>query len=143
VFPEPGPKLQVRYVSLESLSYPRPTLLLLPFDYRSTLTEILSADKNNDYCQNTGWGSTWCQPPPEYPPEACPGKQKWCADKNECECPAPMWWDDSSKECKYQPMPEPSCPPLQSPYCGKSKEEWCSYGELIGDFNRLSFADEF
>ncbi|KAN0096866.1 hypothetical protein V8E51_015671 [Hyaloscypha variabilis] len=85
-------------------------------------------DKNNDYCQNTGWGSTWCQPPPEYPPETCPGKQKWCANKNECECPAPMWWDDSSKECKYQPMPEPSCPPLQSPYCGKSKEEWCSYG---------------
>ncbi|PMD29917.1 hypothetical protein L207DRAFT_538375 [Hyaloscypha variabilis F] len=87
-----------------------------------------AASTNNDYCQNTGWGSTWCQAPPEYPPETCPGKQKGCADKNECECPAPMLWDDSSKECKYQPMPEPSCPPLQSPYCGKSKEEWCSYG---------------
>ena len=90
----------------------------------------LMVDKNNDYCQSTGWGSTWCQPPPEYPPETCPDKQKWCADKKECECPSPMWWDDSDKKCKYQPMPEPSCPPLQSPYCGKSKEKWCSYGEF-------------
>ncbi|KAE9371924.1 hypothetical protein N431DRAFT_468076 [Stipitochalara longipes BDJ] len=84
-------------------------------------------DKNNDYCQNTGWGSTWCQAPPDYPPKTCSDKQKYCADKQQCECPAPMWWDDKDQKCKYQPMPQPSCPPLQSPYCGKSKEQWCAY----------------
>jgi hypothetical protein len=92
------------------------------------------SDKNNDYCQNTGWGGTWCQPPQDYPQKTCSDKQKYCADKQECECPAPMWWDDKEKKCKWQPMPKPSCPILQSPYCGKSKEEWCAYSKLRSSY---------
>jgi hypothetical protein len=114
--------------------------LTLIFFYESKPTDsACPADQNNDYCQNNGWGSTWCSPDQDapskcgsmYPPKQCPDKQQWCGDKQQCECPEPMQWSDSKKKCEWQPMPKPSCPILQSPFCGKSKEDWCPYGECI------------
>ena len=88
---------------------------------------MLVVDKNNDYCQATGYGSTSCKNPPTYPGKTCPDKQEYCAEKQQCECPAPMQWD--GKKCKYPPISMPSCGLLQKPYCGKSKEDFCAYGE--------------
>ena len=103
-----------------------------PTDFDLCWQGFSVVDSKNDYCQDTGYGSTSCQSPPSYPPTPmCPDKQKYCSSKKMCECPEPMYWDEGKKMCKYQPIPMPSCPPLQMPYCGKSKEMWCPYGEYI------------
>ena len=62
---------------------------------------------------------------------SCSGGQVYNCAHSTCVCPPDQYWDTGKSKCCYQPMPEPSCPSDQEPWCSQDKDKKCKYGTYL------------